>query len=173
MRLNDLLYKLKSNGANVVAFTEPDIDNQLTSICYYGTPEMRKITQNLDLALKKLITMYRITYEQGNGYSCGCCRRTSEQTIDLNTIEEVQDWIDELYASFKFPKWEDDDDRELISIEKEIGVDIKDQFTPNQKKVDEIIAERQKEKDEKENKKEELKRQQEYDNYLKLKQKFE
>jgi len=52
MRLNDLLYKLKSNGAYVVAFNEPDIDNQLTSICFYGTPEMQKLTQNLNLALK-------------------------------------------------------------------------------------------------------------------------
>jgi hypothetical protein len=50
--LKNLFNELKHNGANVVAFTEPDIDNQLTSICYYGTPEMRKITQNLDLALK-------------------------------------------------------------------------------------------------------------------------
>lgn len=52
MRLNDLLYKLKSNGAYVVSFNEPDIDNQLTSICFYGTPEMQKLTQNLNLALK-------------------------------------------------------------------------------------------------------------------------
>jgi hypothetical protein len=53
-RLQRLFYKLQDNGANVVAFTEPDIDNQLTSICYYGTPEMRKITQNLDLALEEV-----------------------------------------------------------------------------------------------------------------------
>jgi len=42
------------NGATVVAFHEPDIDNQLTSICYYGTPEMRKITNKLELALSKV-----------------------------------------------------------------------------------------------------------------------
>ena len=51
-KLQRLFYKLQDNGADVVAFTEPDIDNQLTAICYYGTPEMRKITQNLDLALQ-------------------------------------------------------------------------------------------------------------------------
>jgi hypothetical protein len=117
--------------------------------------------------------MYTITYKQGNGYSCSCCRRTSEETIELITIEEVQDWIDELHASFSIPEWENNGDRDLISIEKEIGVDIQNQFVPNQEKVDEIIAERQKEKEEKENKYEELKRQQEYDEYLKLKQKFE
>jgi hypothetical protein len=52
--LKDLYNKLKSNGANVVAFTEPDIQDQLTSICYFGTPEMRKHTQKLDLALKEV-----------------------------------------------------------------------------------------------------------------------
>jgi hypothetical protein len=50
--LKDLYHKLKCNGASVVPFTEPDIGNQLTAICYFGTPEMRKITQKLDLALK-------------------------------------------------------------------------------------------------------------------------
>jgi len=53
-KLQRLFYKLQDNGADVVAFTEPDIDNQLTSICYYGTPEIRKITDKLDLALKDL-----------------------------------------------------------------------------------------------------------------------
>jgi hypothetical protein len=43
---------LKLRGANVVAFTEPDTGDELTSICFYGTPEMRKITNNLKLALK-------------------------------------------------------------------------------------------------------------------------
>lgn len=49
--LNELYDKLKYFGANVVAFTEPDINDQLTSICYYGTPELRKLTQKLNLAL--------------------------------------------------------------------------------------------------------------------------
>ena len=50
-KLQRLFYKLLDNDAHVVAFNEPDIDNQLTSICYYGTPEMRKITDKLSLAL--------------------------------------------------------------------------------------------------------------------------
>ena len=50
-KLQRLYYKLQDNGANVVAFTEPDINDQLTSICYYGTPELRKLTEKLDLAL--------------------------------------------------------------------------------------------------------------------------
>ena len=52
--LKDLYNKLKWHGAHVVAFYEPDIDNQMTSICYYGTPEMRKHTQKLDLALSEV-----------------------------------------------------------------------------------------------------------------------
>lgn len=50
--LKTLFDKLKTNGATIVAFTEPDINDQLTSICYYGTPELRKLTDHLDLALK-------------------------------------------------------------------------------------------------------------------------
>lgn len=49
--LKNLYEKLKYHGANVIAFTEPDIDDQLTSICYYGTPELRKFTNKLNLAL--------------------------------------------------------------------------------------------------------------------------
>ena len=53
-KLQRLFYKLLDNGADVVAFTEPDINDQLTSICYYGTPEMRKLTDKLDLALEEV-----------------------------------------------------------------------------------------------------------------------
>lgn len=44
--------KLKTRGAPVVAFREPDIGDQLTAICFYGIPEYRRITSNLPLALK-------------------------------------------------------------------------------------------------------------------------
>jgi len=53
-KLQRLFYKLQDNGADVVAFTEPDIGNQLTAICYYGAPELRKITNKLELALSKV-----------------------------------------------------------------------------------------------------------------------
>lgn len=39
---------------SVTDFTEPDIDNQLTSISFLSTPETKKITSNLPLALKGL-----------------------------------------------------------------------------------------------------------------------
>ena len=49
----DFIYrKLKAKNAHVVRFSEPDIGNQLTSLCYYGTPEMRKVTNKLKLSLK-------------------------------------------------------------------------------------------------------------------------
>ena len=50
-KLKGLLEKLEWFGANVVTFREPDMENQLTSIAYYGTPEMMKITKHLKLAL--------------------------------------------------------------------------------------------------------------------------
>lgn len=50
-KLERLYYKLLDFGAYVMPFYEPDIDNQLTAICFYGTPEMRKHTNKLDLAL--------------------------------------------------------------------------------------------------------------------------
>lgn len=55
-QLQNLYDNLKSNGASVVAFHEPHFENQMTSLCYYGTPTMRKLarklTPNIDLALK-------------------------------------------------------------------------------------------------------------------------
>ena len=44
--------KLRACGAPIVAFREPDINNQLTAICFYGLPHYRKLVSNLPLALK-------------------------------------------------------------------------------------------------------------------------
>jgi hypothetical protein len=49
--LQRLYEKLMWRDAHVIRFTEPDIGDQLTAICYYGTPEMRKITNKLNLTL--------------------------------------------------------------------------------------------------------------------------
>ena len=49
--LKEIYTKLEWFGANVVKFYEPDMNNQLTSIAYYGTPKLMKITDNLKLAL--------------------------------------------------------------------------------------------------------------------------
>lgn len=50
-KLKDIFDKLKYNGANIVSFAEPDINDQWTAICFYGTLELRNITKKLDLAL--------------------------------------------------------------------------------------------------------------------------
>jgi ACT domain-containing protein len=50
-KLKEIYKKLEWFGANVVKFHEPDMDNQLTSIAYYGTPELMRITDKLKLAL--------------------------------------------------------------------------------------------------------------------------
>jgi len=45
--------RLIKAGADVVLFREPDMDNQATSLCFYGTPEFRKITSSLPLMFKQ------------------------------------------------------------------------------------------------------------------------
>jgi len=51
-KLEYLYNKLYNYGAHVARFTEPDIGDQLTSICYYGTPVLQRLTNKLDLAFK-------------------------------------------------------------------------------------------------------------------------
>ena len=90
--------------------------------------------------------MYRITYEQGNGYRCSCCRESWTETIDFDTRDEVDEWLlelaaDKVYCEHKIPVW-DPDDREVIAIEKEFGVDIKDEFKISEKDIDAVIEKR-------------------------------
>jgi hypothetical protein len=54
LSLEKYYHKLLNIGAPVIAFREPDIDNQLTAICFYGLPEYRKIVSSLPLALKSI-----------------------------------------------------------------------------------------------------------------------
>lgn len=86
--------------------------------------------------------MYRITYEQGNGYHCSCCRHTSTQEVDLDTKEEVQEWINEFQADLKAPKHEDDDDKYLVDIEIVAPDSLLHQFPPQEDEVSKIIAKR-------------------------------
>ena len=46
--------KLRERGAPVVGFYEPDYQDQLTAICFYGLPHYRKLVSNLPLALKTI-----------------------------------------------------------------------------------------------------------------------
>jgi len=50
-KLQHLYEKLLWRGANVTQFSEPDIGDQMTSLCFLGTPELIKNTNNLKLAL--------------------------------------------------------------------------------------------------------------------------
>jgi hypothetical protein len=99
--------------------------------------------------------MYRITYEQGNGYRCGCCRRSYEAYDDVKTEEDVSAWVLDYEASQVMPEYEDDDDRDLLSIEKEIGVNIMDQFKVSQESIDHEIANRKRAKEAKDTKEKE------------------
>jgi len=89
---------------------------------------------------------YRITYEQGNGYQCSCCRNTWTQTEDFEIEKEVINWIINLAADKEEPRYDDADDRKLISIEKEIGKNIRDQFIVSQEAVDHEVRNRQRNK---------------------------
>ena len=44
--------KLERQGIPCSIFHEPDIDNQATSLCLFGTPEVRKQLSHLPLSLK-------------------------------------------------------------------------------------------------------------------------
>lgn len=47
-----LYERLKEKTPYITAFYEPDIQDQMTAICVYGTPEIRKLLSNIPLALK-------------------------------------------------------------------------------------------------------------------------
>lgn len=52
-KLQKLLYRIEELGIPVSYFIEPDIGNQLTSICFLETEETRKLTSSLPLSLKE------------------------------------------------------------------------------------------------------------------------
>lgn len=51
--LIDIYVKLKEITPHITSFREPDIDNQMTAIAVYSTPEMRKMLCHIPLALKE------------------------------------------------------------------------------------------------------------------------
>lgn len=103
--------------------------------------------------------MFRITYTQGNGYRCGCCRQEWTQTHDCETEQEVIEWLSELKACQTESQWEDDDDREVVEIREIKDENLTDKFSSNEDLVNKIIAERQVEKERKKKKKDEEQRQ--------------
>lgn len=53
-KLEDLLTKLIHNGHRVSYFMEPDINNELTSICFIETERTKKFTSHLPLSLSNI-----------------------------------------------------------------------------------------------------------------------
>lgn len=51
--LIELFDKLTELGATATLFREPDINDEATSFCMYGTNEIRKKVSNLKLSLKQ------------------------------------------------------------------------------------------------------------------------
>ena len=51
-KLSNLLTKIKDIGIPVSYFIEPDIGNELTSICFVETEQTRRLTSGLPLSLK-------------------------------------------------------------------------------------------------------------------------
>lgn len=51
--LNKLFHKLSERGAKVVAFHEPDMDDQMTAITFLGEEQYKRITSYLPLAGKE------------------------------------------------------------------------------------------------------------------------
>jgi hypothetical protein len=111
--------------------------------------------------------MFRITYTQGNGYHCSCCRQEWIEHHDCETEQEVIEWLSELEACSTISEWSDDNDREVQEIR-----EIKDdeiEFEADPKIVAKIIAERKAKKDVKKKKEEEKELQRKKDKLAQLK----
>jgi len=83
---------------------------------------------------------FRVNYTQGNGYYCGCCRRTWSEYEEMDTEEEVIDFLTEIKASQEIPVEENGDDREVDEIL--VVTDVTDKFEADQEMVDRIILKR-------------------------------
>ena len=73
--------------------------------------------------------MYRVSYTQGNGYKCSCCRQTWEGTHDLKTEKEVIDYlVDKLYAKENPSEHGDEDDWDLDEVREIKDEDLTNKF---------------------------------------------
>ncbi len=92
--------------------------------------------------------MYRISFEEGNGYQCSCCRSTIDKEIDLETKEEVWTWLYKTAADANdiyYSGWEDDrcvDTVERVNREKKTKTDVTDEFDLDDDKLKEILRKR-------------------------------
>ncbi len=100
--------------------------------------------------------MYRLSYTQGNGYRCGCCRKEWSDYTDCETHEEVVKWVVEHMADQQMPRFDESDDFVIEDIEKEIGISLLDQYVEDPKiklLVDAEVSFRKKKEEEEEEKK--------------------
>lgn len=63
--------------------------------------------------------MYRVIYEQGNGYKCSCCRQTWTEYEDFETKDEIIKFLSRLEAiriNPKMAKYQDENDIDVTNI---------------------------------------------------------
>lgn len=60
--------------------------------------------------------MIRVTYTQGNGYHCSCCRTTFQNEEDFENEDQVKEWLIDFEVSKILNECEDDDDKYIDSI---------------------------------------------------------
>lgn len=100
--------------------------------------------------------MYRITYTQGNGYHCNCCRQSWTNTEDFDTKEEVIEWLNELEACKKESLQGNDYDRYVDEIREVVDEDLSYELKADPIEVQKLIEARQEAKAKKKKEKEEL-----------------
>lgn len=75
--------------------------------------------------------MFRISYTQGNGYRCGCCRSTYTGTEDFNNEKDMIDYLVRKLYVVENPKesaYEDEDDWDLDEIREIKDEDLTSKF---------------------------------------------
>lgn len=75
--------------------------------------------------------MYRVEYEQGNGYSCNCCRRTWNDSEDFETEEDVIEYLlkkEKMKQGIIKNSWSDEDDWTLMEVREIKDDDLTDTY---------------------------------------------
>lgn len=110
---------------------------------------------------------YLVYYESGNGYHCSCCRRSSDELDELDTLDEAMERVAYLKA------FADADDYVFDALYKSEKLDA----TISQDKINALREERKQKKEEREKKEkaklksDKIKREKEQ--LAKLKEKYE
>lgn len=100
--LNKLYHKL-SGLTSVTKFNEPDLNDELTSICVYGTPEVRKMLSNLPLLGKEPKYNYRSVLMDMIKTPQTNTQNVLEHGLSVNKY--FNDLIVEQEFNWKIPTW--------------------------------------------------------------------